>query len=139
MDGIFNVGNYLPDRPPTWSDAVVVVSGPISIGIWLQSSPPLSLPAVTLGFGSSAILLGPVAQTRVGKRIDRWGTEVGPLGRVTVITLFAIAVILAFSFEATPTALVRDVGLGIYLFGVLVLAAHMLHERRIDGWLPEST
>lgn len=139
MDGIFNGRNYLPDRPPTWSDVVIVVSGPISIGIWVQSFQPSSLPSVALGVVSAAILLGPVAQAQVGKRIDRWGTEIGPLGRATVIALFAIAVIVAFGFEATPTALIRDFGLGIFMFSVLVLAAHLLHERRIKGWLPEST
>jgi hypothetical protein len=137
MAGLFNIRTYLPDRPATWSDVVVVVSGLISIGLWVESFRPSSVPAVTLGFGSAAILLGPVAQSRVGKRIDKWGTEIGPPGRVTVIALFAIAVIVAFSFEVTPTALIQDVGFGILLFSILGLAAHILHKRRIKGWIPE--
>jgi hypothetical protein len=137
--GIFNMRHYLPDRPPTWSDVVTVVSGILSIGVWLQSFRPLSLPMVTLGFGGTAILLGPVARTRVGDRINKWRTEIGPAGRVSVIALFAIAVIVAVGLEATPTALIRDFGLGVFMFAVLVLAAHLLHERRIKGWLPDTS
>lgn len=139
MSRIFDLEAYLPDRPPGWSDVAVVVSGLLLLGLSLQSSQPSSLSVVALGFGSAAILFGPVAQTRVGKRIDRWGTEIGPAGRAAVITLFAIAFTVAFSFDATPTALIRDIGLGFYIFGILAVAVHLLHEGRIEGWFPERS
>ena len=94
---------------------------------------------MALGFVGVGILLGPVAQTRVGKQIDKWGTEIGPRGRATVITVFVTAVIVASSFEVTPTTLIGDIGLGMVMFGVLVLALHMLHERRIEGLLPKTS
>jgi hypothetical protein len=138
MGGLFEVGTYFPDRSPTWSEVLTVVTAPVSIGSWLQLLSPSSLPAVALGFVGAAILLGPVAQTRVGKQIDRWATEIGRLGRATVIALFAIAVIVALGFEAIPTGL-YGVSLGIFLFSVLLLAAYVLHERPIEGWIPESS
>jgi len=139
MDGLFDAETYLPDRPPTWSDVVIVISGSMTIGIWLQSLQPSSLLAVAFGFVGAVILFGPVAQTRAGKQINKWGTEIGSLGRATVIAVFAIAVTVAFSFEATPTARVRDIGLGLLLFAVLALAVNLVHERRIKSWLPETS
>jgi hypothetical protein len=139
MDGILNVGNYFPDRPPTWSDVVTVVSGLLYIGISVQSFQSSSLPAVALGFSSTVILIGPVAQTRVGKRIGRWVTEIGPDGRATVIGLFAIAVIVTFVFVGTPPEFIREAVLGTMMGYLLVMAAHILKERRIEGWLPESS
>jgi hypothetical protein len=82
MGGLFKMGIYLPDRSPTWLDVLIVVFGSIVIGSMLQSLSPSSLPAVALGFVGAAILLGPVAQTRVGKRIDEWETEIRFLAKL---------------------------------------------------------
>jgi hypothetical protein len=139
MDGIFNVGDYLPDRPLAWLEVVVIFLVLFEYVVWVLVPGSLSLPAVALGFGSTALLLGPVAQTRVGKRIGRWFTEIGPPGRATVIVLFAIAVMVAFSFEATPRTLILEFGLGHLIFTGLVLAAYILRGGRVEGWLPETS
>lgn len=143
MSGIFEEGTYLPDRSPTWSEVLVFIFGLIVIGLQRQLHSPLSLPAVALGFVGAAILLGPIAQTQVRKRINEWETETRFLARLGAIIWVLIGGIVTLRFEAIPTEritdLLKSVLFGVLLFYLLVLAAHLLYKRQITGWIPESS
>ena len=138
MRDILDVENYFPDRPPTWLDVITIISGLGMIALWWQPVEAQSLPAVALGVGSMAFGVVTGARTRAGQRVGRWWMSIGLWGRGAVIVLFVILSIVAFRYEATPTALIGDFGAGLVAGGILLMAAHVVHERRVEGWFSKT-
>jgi hypothetical protein len=134
MNSLFEMETYLPNRPPTWLEVFMLVGLlPLAVVVY-QWYAPLSLPAVGLGFVGIIILIGPVSQTRHGKRLNQWEWEPGVVERVGVsisFVLFGIGLITVFSKGVFYGLL-----FGAFLACALGLAVHVLRDRQIEDLTP---
>jgi hypothetical protein len=116
---------WLPDRPPTWADLLVT-----GFVVWLGvEGPPLrtvAWPLVAVGFVSTAVLLGPIANSSFGTRVGQWFEAVGTWVRTFLLSSFAVGVWIIEWVADVPVVPIRIVVTGsmvmhVVYFLVLVL------------------
>lgn len=126
--------DWFPDRPPIWSEVLVLV---IAVG-WLvaaiASPGHISWPAVAAGFLATAVAIGPLANSRLGSRIGDWALTIGVLGRLGVIALIFLGWWLLAQTVEVPGPLVASVANGAMAAVAVYVLAHVALARGVDGW-----
>ncbi|WP_277542281.1 hypothetical protein [Haloarcula laminariae] len=134
MTAGFDVGDYFPERPPTWLEVGLTLLVMATVGRTLLAGDVTSWPAFAVGFLLFAVAVGPVANSPVGDRVGQWFRDIGLVGRVVVIGLF-LAVVTVLSRTAwVPYALVSDAGTGGLLALVLYMVGYLARAGGVEGW-----
>ncbi|MFC7138817.1 hypothetical protein ACFQMA_03075 [Halosimplex aquaticum] len=125
---------WLPDRLPTWIDVGV---GLLSVALFAKNLTTASQIAwgwVAAGFVATVLVTGPVAQSAMGADLGEWFTAIGPLGRAAAIVAFAVAVWAVDEFIGIPAAIRTGLASGVFLGVAVLVAAHVLSSRAVEGW-----
>jgi hypothetical protein len=117
---------WLPDRAPTWVDVATAGLALFLFATNLLSLASVSWPWLVGGFVVLAVLAGPVANSIVGARVGEWFREIGLLGRVVAIVLFAFAVFAVRDAAELPTTTLTSFTNGIFLGVAVFVTAHVL-------------
>jgi len=134
MAGTAQLSTYLPDRQPTWLELLLAALVLPRVVWGLYGGPHTSWLAIGVGVLVFALALGPVANTVLGGRVDRWFRGLGVAGRAVVIVLFAVAVYVAVWVGAVPEQWLADVGTGGLLAVLGYLAAFVTVSGGVSGW-----
>ncbi|OIB55568.1 hypothetical protein [Natrialba sp. SSL1] len=129
-----------PDRPPTKTDVVAGgLAGGLALlhGTWPAPGNGLRWEWIALGFVLGAIVLGPVAQSPVGKRIGTMARDLSIAARLVVIAI-VITVTLVLATVVFPDVVFRNVSIGILAVIPFYVVGHVAVARELGGWKPAS-
>jgi hypothetical protein len=126
---------YVPDRPPTWTEALLVTLLAVNIGVELVFSSQHSWAATGVGFLVFSAVLGPASNTATGNRIGHWFRGLHPAGRTAVIVLFALIVGVSYQIDAVPSTLIADAAIGGLIACTLYLLIYIALAGGVSGWV----
>ena len=128
-DGVF------PNRSPTAVDLVAACGAVLFLAISAPDVHRWYLTAV--GAVAGVIVMGPLAQTPIGRRVGSTLRDIGIAGRGIVLALGIVAVAALPSVLPVPTATLIDVTVGVIVAIPVYVLAHLVVARDIDGWRPD--
>ncbi|OYR55939.1 hypothetical protein [Halorubrum halodurans] len=117
---------WYPDRPPTWTDVLVGVLALLWIPINLGSLRTIHWGWVGGGAAIGVVSVGPLANSRGGKRVGAWFRAIGVGGRLAVVLSFAAAVWIASNRVDVPSEIVTSAAGGFTISLVLFLLAYLI-------------
>ena len=110
---------WLPNRPPTLTEISLAAVFTVTwVPLQFVRLEAVSWPAVAVGFLSTAVLIGPVASSSFGKRVEEWGRSVGVIRRVLVLVI-VLTVLVSVARYAVP----ESVGISFVLGGICAASA----------------
>lgn len=126
---------WLPDRTPTWSDVVTVVSAVVLLYATRSAEPSGWVwPWVAAGVVLVVITVGPIANTSVGRSFGDWSQNIGVGGRLVVMIVLLIMLFAVERMVAIPSRIGLSVARGGLIAIVVLLSASVLRFREVSGW-----
>ncbi|WP_245724305.1 hypothetical protein [Natronorubrum texcoconense] len=92
---------------------------------------------VAVGVVVGAIVLGPLAQSPIGRRIGSATRNLGPDGRILVIAIGIVAVLALLFLPPVPAEIAVDGMIGVMITVPLYVLAHLLVARDLGDWSPD--
>ncbi|WP_440766428.1 hypothetical protein [Natronorubrum sp. DTA7] len=126
---------FFPNRPPTKSDLVGAVCGVLLAA--LNASTVHDWRWVAVGVVIGAIVLGPLAQSPIGRRIESATRDLGPDGRILVIAIGIVAVLVFLFLPPIPGEIAVDGIVGVMITVPLYVLGHVLVARDLGDWSPD--
>ncbi|WP_440772431.1 hypothetical protein [Natronorubrum sp. DTA28] len=126
---------FFPDRSPTKVDLVSAVCGVLLVA--LNASTVRDWRWVAVGIVVGAIVLGPLAQSPIGRRIGSATRNLGINGRFLVIAIGIVAVLALLFLPPVPTEIAVDGLVGVMITVPLYVLGHLLVARDLGDWSPD--
>lgn len=126
---------FFPDRPPTKVDLVSAVCGVLLVA--LNASTVHDWHWVAVGAVVGAIMLGPLAQSPIGRRIGSATRDLGLDGRILVIAIGIVAVLVLLVLPPIPGEIAVDGMVGVMITVPLYVLGHVLVARDLGDWSPD--
>ncbi|WP_121744185.1 hypothetical protein [Natronorubrum halophilum] len=126
---------FFPNRPPTKGDLVSAVCGILLVA--LNASTVHDWRWVAVGVVVGAIVLGPLAQSPVGRRVEVSFRDLGIDGRILVLVVGIVAVLALLFLSPIPIEIAVDVLVGVMILVPFYVLAHLLVARDIGDWSPD--
>ncbi|ATW87613.1 hypothetical protein halTADL_0815 [Halohasta litchfieldiae] len=120
------VDPYFPNRPPTWSELLMIV---LAAGTLLPNmiADIDSVPTVAIAFFLSTAALAT-------ERIEEWFHRIGTSGRgLLILSVFLGTFLIALLAPGLYT-LFNDTVTGMLLATILYFGAFLARERTVSGW-----
>lgn len=131
--------SFLPDRPPTWMEVGLSLLVSVVYLPQLVISSAVSWPVVFTGIVVSVVVLGPIANSRIGRRVKTRFETVSIPYRVLILTVIATVLIggatAVASMTPITTQLLLDASYGGMAGVVVYVLAHLCHARTVSGWI----
>lgn len=127
-DGVF------PDRSPTVADLVVACGAVLFLAINTPDVHHWYVAAV--GAVAGVIVMGPLAQTPIGRRAESAFRDIGIAGRAVVLALSIVAMAALPSVLPVPIETLIDVTVGVMVAVPVYVLAYLVVARDIGGWYP---
>jgi hypothetical protein len=125
------LSTWYPERPPTWTDVLVGVLALLWIPINLASLRTIHWSWMVGGAAIGLVSVGPLANSRAGKRVGAWFRAIGVGGRIVVILSFAAAVWIVSNRVDVPSETVTSAAGGFTISLVVYLLASLTHSGEI--------
>lgn len=126
--------NWFPDRPPAWSEVLVIVIAVGWLVVAIVTQRRISWAAAAAGFLATAVAIGPLANSQLGSRIGEVVVSIGILGRLFAISLVFLGWWLVALTVEMPGPLVSSIAHGAMAAVALYGLIHVALARDIDGW-----
>jgi len=131
--------SFLPDRPPTWAEVGLSLLVSVVYLPQLVISSSVSWPVVFTGIAVSVVVLGPIANSRGGRRVETRFKAVSIPHRVLVLSIVGIVLLggamAVASVTSVTTQLLLDASYGGMAGVVVYVFVHLLHARTVSGWV----
>ncbi|MXV61537.1 hypothetical protein GS429_05545 [Natronorubrum sp. JWXQ-INN-674] len=124
-----------PNRPPTKSDLVGAVCGVLLVA--LNASTVDDWRWVAVGVVIGALVMGPLAQSPIGRQIDSMARDLGIGGRILVIAIGGAAVVAFVFLPPISGEIAVDTMIGVALLIPFYVLGHLLVARDLGGWSPD--
>jgi hypothetical protein len=123
------LSGYFPDRPPTWTDIILIGLITMSVAANALPASTIAWSAVAAGFLvlTSVVILTAFLPLDIGGLFDK----IGGLGRLFAVFLIVI-VVLSLHFVIAPSVPIYDAVLGVLFAAVLYLVVYVAGT--ISGW-----
>ena len=125
------LSTWYPERPPTWTDVLVGVLALLWIPINLASLRTIHWSWMVGGAAIGLVSVGPLANSRGGKRVGAWFRAIGIGRRLAVILTFAAAVWIVSNRVDVPSEIVTSAVGGFMISLVVYLLAYLIHSGEI--------
>ncbi|WP_281195790.1 hypothetical protein [Halorubrum sp. F4] len=117
---------WYPERPPTWTDVLVGVLALLWIPMNLASLRTIHWSWLFVGVVIGSVSLGPIANSRAGKRVGRRFRAIGVGGRIALILSFFVVVWIVSNRVDVPSEVVTSAVTGFMTSMVLYLLVYVL-------------
>ena len=128
-DGVF------PNRPPTKTDLVSACGSALIAAINASDVEHWNWAAV--GVVGVVFVVGPLAQTPLGRRVGSAFRELGVAGRAVVLAFGLVAMVALLSVPPAPSETIFNVIFGALIGVPVYVFVHLLVARDIGGWHPD--
>ena len=130
---------YFPDRTPTWTEVVVVLLVIVGFVPSYYATPPRSWIVFVAGFVLALVLVGPVANSRIGRRVKDSFDRFPPVARVFLLTFVILGIGIPFWVGPLPNWILGDATIGAVISMLVYYIAFVAVSGEISGWTTQQT
>ena len=133
------LATYFPDRSPTWTEVLIVLLVIVGFVPSFFATPPQSSFVFAAGFVLALVLVGPVANSRPGRRLNESFDRFSPLARVFVLTFVILGIGLPFWVGPLPNWVLGDATIGAVISMLVYYIAFVAIAGEISGWTTQQS